>query len=200
MLRIAYVWFDRAEGDEVAVMMRIGDKTELGNDWYPSTVKQIEGTMIGQWQQRRRRFVGAAPLAGFPAPARFIPSRQPPSSSCAPVGSSPVPLYICVYAPQPPRPTIPWCGSGGSSRSGVGEPPDAGDRYGFRPPGDPPIRPRLFREREKSPSGPTGPGFSPTAPCRPMRDPRRRRDRLLAERNTHVAHCRSNNIKLAKER
>lgn len=46
----------------------------------------------------------------------------------------------------------------------------------------------------------TGPGSSPTAPCRPIRDPRRRRDRQLAERNTHVAHCRSNNLKLAKGR
>lgn len=52
VLRIPYVWFDRAEGGEVAVVMLIGDKTERGNDWYPSTVKQIEGTMIGEWHQR----------------------------------------------------------------------------------------------------------------------------------------------------
>ena len=52
MLRIAYVWFDREEGGEVAVVMLIGDKTELGNDWYPPTVKQIEGTMIGEWHRR----------------------------------------------------------------------------------------------------------------------------------------------------
>lgn len=52
ILRIPYVWFDRADGGEIAVVMLIGDKTERGRDWYPSAVRQIEGTMIGQWQRR----------------------------------------------------------------------------------------------------------------------------------------------------
>ena len=52
VLRIPYVWFDRAERGEVAVVMLIGDKTKRGSDWYPSTVRQIEGTMIGEWHQR----------------------------------------------------------------------------------------------------------------------------------------------------
>lgn len=52
VLRIPYVWFDRAEGGEIAVVMLIGDKTERARDWYPSAVNQIEGTMIGEWRQR----------------------------------------------------------------------------------------------------------------------------------------------------
>ena len=51
VLRIPYVWFDRAEGGEVAVVMLIGDKTALGNDWYPPVVAQIEGTMIDEWHE-----------------------------------------------------------------------------------------------------------------------------------------------------
>jgi len=52
ILRIPYVWFDRADGSEIAVVMLIGDKTEQRNEWYPSVVRHIEGTMIGQWQRR----------------------------------------------------------------------------------------------------------------------------------------------------
>ena len=50
LLRIAYVWFDVENGGEAAVVMLMGDKTYLGNAWYPRTVKQIEGAMIGEWQ------------------------------------------------------------------------------------------------------------------------------------------------------
>ena len=52
VLRIPYVWFDRPDGSEVAVVMLIGDKTERGNDWYPSAVKRMEGSMIGEWHRR----------------------------------------------------------------------------------------------------------------------------------------------------
>ncbi len=31
-----------------AVVMLVGDKTQLGNEWYLSVVRQIEGTMIGE--------------------------------------------------------------------------------------------------------------------------------------------------------
>jgi len=43
----------RALRGEVAVVMLVGDKTQLGNEWYPSVVRQIEGTMIGEWHQHR---------------------------------------------------------------------------------------------------------------------------------------------------
>ena len=35
ILRIPYVWFDVAGGDEVAVVMLVGDKTRLGNACTP---------------------------------------------------------------------------------------------------------------------------------------------------------------------
>ena len=53
VLRIPYVWFDVEGGGEVAVVMLVGDKTQLGNDWYPSAVRQIEGIMIGEWHQHQ---------------------------------------------------------------------------------------------------------------------------------------------------
>ena len=52
ILRIPYVWFDRADGSEVAVVMFIGDKTQRGREWYPWAVRRIEETMIGQWHRR----------------------------------------------------------------------------------------------------------------------------------------------------
>ncbi len=33
VLRIPYVWFDIGGGGEVAVVMLVGDKTKLGNEW-----------------------------------------------------------------------------------------------------------------------------------------------------------------------
>ncbi len=53
VLRIPYVWFDVEDGGEVAVVMLVGDKTQLGNEWYPSVVKQIESTMIGEWRRHQ---------------------------------------------------------------------------------------------------------------------------------------------------
>jgi hypothetical protein len=52
ILRIPYVWFDQAGGDQVAVVMLAGDKADLGNDWYPGIVRQIEGAMIPEWGRR----------------------------------------------------------------------------------------------------------------------------------------------------
>ena len=36
-----------------AVVMLVGDKTQLGNEWYRSVVRQIEGTMIGEWHRHQ---------------------------------------------------------------------------------------------------------------------------------------------------
>ena len=52
VLRIPYVWFDVPDGGEVAVVMLIGDKTRLGNAWYPRAVRQIERVMMGEWRRR----------------------------------------------------------------------------------------------------------------------------------------------------
>jgi hypothetical protein len=52
VLRIPYVWFNDSEsGDEVAVVMLAGDKTALGNDWYPGVVNQIDNSMVGDWER-----------------------------------------------------------------------------------------------------------------------------------------------------
>ena len=53
VLRIPYVWFDVGDGGGVAVVMLVGDKTQLGNEWYPSVVRQIEGIMIGEWHRHQ---------------------------------------------------------------------------------------------------------------------------------------------------
>ena len=50
VLRIPYVWFfDGDSGEEVAVVMFIGDKSALGNAWYPSAIAKVEGQMIPTW-------------------------------------------------------------------------------------------------------------------------------------------------------
>lgn len=51
VLRIPYVWFtDTENGTEVAVIMFIGDKTDLGNDWYPSAIQRIDNaSMVTEW-------------------------------------------------------------------------------------------------------------------------------------------------------
>ena len=53
VLRIPYVWFDVGDGGEVAVVMLVGDKTQLGNGWYRSVVRQIESLMIGEWHRHQ---------------------------------------------------------------------------------------------------------------------------------------------------
>jgi len=53
VLRIPYVWFiDQSTGEELAVVMLMGDKTSSGNDWYPSVVNQIDNaSMITDWER-----------------------------------------------------------------------------------------------------------------------------------------------------
>ena len=53
VLRIPYVWFQGPGGEELAVVMLAGDKSDLGNAWYPSIVAQIDGTMIPEWERRK---------------------------------------------------------------------------------------------------------------------------------------------------
>ncbi len=60
--------------------MLIGDKTELGNDWYPPTVKQIEGTMIGEWYRRHPKpqapITEQSPSTGQKEPITMRPRLQ----------------------------------------------------------------------------------------------------------------------------
>lgn len=52
VIRIAYVWFiDESSREEVAVVMLMGDKTALGNDWYPSKVNDIENRLVPDWER-----------------------------------------------------------------------------------------------------------------------------------------------------
>ncbi|MDY7106773.1 MAG: hypothetical protein S0880_36825 [Actinomycetota bacterium] len=50
VLRIPYVWMSDERGREYALVLFIGDKTDLGNAWYPRAVTRIEGTMIPVWE------------------------------------------------------------------------------------------------------------------------------------------------------
>ncbi len=52
VLRIPYVWFQGPGGEELAVVMLVGDKSDLGNAWYPGIVQQIDVTMIPEWEHR----------------------------------------------------------------------------------------------------------------------------------------------------
>lgn len=52
VIRIAYVWFiDESSSEEVAVVMLMGDKTALGNNWYPSKVNDIENRLVPDWER-----------------------------------------------------------------------------------------------------------------------------------------------------
>ncbi|MHB1536434.1 MAG: hypothetical protein ACYC1D_17860 [Acidimicrobiales bacterium] len=52
VLRIPYVWFRDAETkSELAVVMLIGDKTTLGNQWYPPRVQLIESKLVPEWER-----------------------------------------------------------------------------------------------------------------------------------------------------
>jgi len=52
IIRIAYVWFfDSEQSEELAVVMLMGDKRQLGNQWYPTKRAEIEGRMIADWQR-----------------------------------------------------------------------------------------------------------------------------------------------------
>lgn len=51
VIRIPYVWFrDLETADELAVIMLIGDKTQLKNHWYPKTVELIEKSLVPAWE------------------------------------------------------------------------------------------------------------------------------------------------------
>jgi hypothetical protein len=54
VIRIPYVWFTGERGEELAVLMVMGDKTALGNLWYPKTVSEIEGRLIPSWEAAHR--------------------------------------------------------------------------------------------------------------------------------------------------
>ena len=45
-----YVWFLDADDQELAVVMLMGDKTTLGNYWYPRWVNEIENRLIPGWE------------------------------------------------------------------------------------------------------------------------------------------------------
>jgi hypothetical protein len=51
VIRIPYVWFlDTEAGEELAVVMLMGDKTTQGSHWYPKQVEVIETLLIPSWQ------------------------------------------------------------------------------------------------------------------------------------------------------
>ncbi len=52
LVRIPYVWFvDRPTGEELAVVMLLGDKSDLKNHWYPTKVQRIEMTLVPDWER-----------------------------------------------------------------------------------------------------------------------------------------------------
>ena len=50
VIRIPYVWFLDADDQELAVVMLMGDKSTLGNHWYPRWVNEIENRLIPGWE------------------------------------------------------------------------------------------------------------------------------------------------------
>ena len=50
VIRIPYVWFLDPANEELAVVMLLGDKTALGNFWYPTRVNEIETRLIPGWE------------------------------------------------------------------------------------------------------------------------------------------------------
>jgi hypothetical protein len=50
VLRIPYVWMENGRGGVYALVLFIGDKTELGNKWYPAAVARIEGEFLPKWE------------------------------------------------------------------------------------------------------------------------------------------------------
>lgn len=51
VIRIPYVWFRESDNQEFVVVMLMGDKTNLGNQWYPVRVNEIETRLIPGWEQ-----------------------------------------------------------------------------------------------------------------------------------------------------
>jgi hypothetical protein len=52
VLRILYAVCRNATGDEVAVVLLGGDKTTLGNTWYPVNVSEAEARLDSYCRQR----------------------------------------------------------------------------------------------------------------------------------------------------
>lgn len=51
IIRIAYVCFTDDAGKELAVVMLMGDKSTLGNNWYPSKVNEVEHKLAPDWER-----------------------------------------------------------------------------------------------------------------------------------------------------
>lgn len=52
ILRIPYVWFfDAEKRTDLAVVMLIGDKATLGNNWYPAQVQLIQSRLVPEWER-----------------------------------------------------------------------------------------------------------------------------------------------------
>lgn len=51
VIRIAYVWFTDDAAEEPAVVMLMGDKSALGNNWYPAKVNEIEHRLVPDWER-----------------------------------------------------------------------------------------------------------------------------------------------------
>lgn len=50
ILRIPYVWMEDSSRSTYALVFFIGDKTDSGNDWYPSAVNRIENDLLPKWE------------------------------------------------------------------------------------------------------------------------------------------------------
>lgn len=42
---------DTETGEEIAVVMLVGDKATLGNEWYPAVVKKLDDIMVRDWER-----------------------------------------------------------------------------------------------------------------------------------------------------
>jgi hypothetical protein len=49
VLRIPYVWMSDAAGADYALVLFIGDKTQLRGDWYPTALKRIDADLLPRW-------------------------------------------------------------------------------------------------------------------------------------------------------
>lgn len=53
ILRIPYVWVaDLYARTEFPLVLLVGDKTELGSNWYPPVVTRIESNLIPDWERK----------------------------------------------------------------------------------------------------------------------------------------------------
>ena len=49
VLRIPYIWMSDAAGAEYALVLFIGDKTQLKSDWYPTALSRIDADLLPRW-------------------------------------------------------------------------------------------------------------------------------------------------------